>query len=967
MADQNDNNLTDLEKHLAAAASRGKKRFQRRQSKLTLDQTRAGLEVISMNIEDVEQELKNQLQMRKDSKGGRKAFWENWLYFCDLNWNHELDTSWDGKGKPIYNDPMDTNLWNVADRALRVAAEGFSRGHTLVRISKRLGEAFYAHTFGMTLQRSSAGKRLKKQITDITMTDARSVQSREERALFIAEKRGHTPEAWGENQIIQCGNILWNAVSVGGGIFMHKTLPVKKDFDFQSWSNSEFKNKEAYYPILRPEVEQRIADRNAVLETMTPLLGPMPEPPLPWAGDNTGPYKDTELYQMVKLVRNMGEDQSVAVKQAKRDGLMSMPVEAVDVLSSVPYEINRYVFDAFRWVKEDEKLAATVNDFPHIEWMPVKKVSQAELDAMSRRDRADVKREIKQIENDNAERLANLERLKQWEESALLQLEENARGMFWMPHNFDSRGRVYHVGDFGHHNTDCVRAMFRFARKKPIGVSGINYLYRQLAGSYGVDKVSYEKRESWAKANFEMIDACGRAFNDNDTQIAYWMLDEDNNIVEGGETTPLDFWRSADKPFQFLAAANEISELASFCERNPGRGHEFVSGLPISADATNSGMQHYAAASLDYDDGKLTNLVPQDELNDLYMACLARAKVLMAEKLEADKAEYEADPITSDEQTEIDAFEAFQDDESNSYEELQANRDEFKETDAGKKMKLQRQIDAVTRILGWDGYGRKVMKRNAMTFPYSSRRHGFAKQIFKDTMLPLSRKVRKGELDEHPFGKDQGFLAANIMAGIHEQAIKDTVQSAKDGMEFLQSCAAALTNENKHFQFVSKGGFPMHQNYQHHHHRNNRPQTWLYNFEAMDYDRENDSLGLRKFNGQVEGRDSKQGISPNVIHTQDALMLQMTVLSCKQNAIDDLMVVHDSFATVAADAKLMNGCIRLAMANLYDDYDLWADIRDQTIARLDQQASIDMIKDIPDRSVGKLNVADILKAKHAFG
>ena len=124
MTDQNNNNLTDLQKHLAAAASRGEKRFQRRQSKLTLDQTRAGLEVISMNIEDVEQELKNQLQMRKDSKGGRKAFWEGWLYFCDLNWNHELDTSWDGKGKPIYNDPMDTNLWNVADRALRVAVGG---------------------------------------------------------------------------------------------------------------------------------------------------------------------------------------------------------------------------------------------------------------------------------------------------------------------------------------------------------------------------------------------------------------------------------------------------------------------------------------------------------------------------------------------------------------------------------------------------------------------------------------------------------------------------------------------------------------------------------------------------------------------------------------------------------------------------------------------------------------------------
>ena len=966
MDEPNNNNMTDLEKHLAAAASRGVERFRRRQSKLTLDQTRAGLEVISMNIEDVEQELKNQLQMRKDSKGGRKAFWENWLYFCDLNWNHELETSWDGKGKPIYNDPMDTNLWNVADRALRVALEGYSRGHSLVRISKRLGEAFYAHTFGMTLQRSSAGRRLQKQITDITMTDARSVQSREEKALFIAAKRGHTPEAWGENQLIICGNILWNAISVGGGIFMHKTLPVRKDFDFQQWSKNEFQNKKSYYPVLRPEIQKRIEERNAVLETRTPLLGPMPEPPLPWAGDNTGPYTDTELYRMVKLVRNMGEDQAVAVKQAKRDGSMSMPIEAVDVLSSVPYEINRYVFEAFQWVKDDEKRAASVNDFPHVEWMPVKKVPQAELDAMSRRDRADVKREIKQIENDNAERLANKERLNQWEQSAQLQLEENARGMFWMPHNFDSRGRVYHVGDFGHHNTDCVRAMFKFARKKPIGNSS-NYLFRQLANSYGVDKVSYEKRENWAKANIEIIDACGRVFSANKSKIPHWQYDDDNNLVEAGEMTPFDFWRVADKPFQFLAAANELSEFASFCERNPGRGHEFASGLPISADATNSGMQHYAAASLDYDDGLLTNLVPQPELNDLYIKCLNRAKVLMAEKLERDEALYEDDPITVDEQAEINSFEDFQDDESKSYEELQASRDAFKETEAGKKMKLQRHIDAVTRILNWDGYGRKVMKRNAMTFAYSSRRHGFAKQIFTDTMLPLSRKVRKGELDEHPFGKDQGFLAANIMAGIHEQAIKDTVESAKIGMDFLQSCASALTNENKHFQFVSKGGFPMYQDYQHTMSRNNRPQTWLYNFEAMEYDRENDSLSLRRFNGQVEGRDSKQGISPNVIHTQDALMLQLAVLSCKQNAIDDLMVVHDSFATVAADAKLMNGCIRLAMANLYDDYDLWADIRDQTIARLDQQASIDMIKDIPDRSIGKLNVADILKAPYAFG
>ena len=192
---------TELEKHLAFAAERGRTRFKRRNAQLTFDQTRAGLEVISMNVDDVEQELKNQLQLRRDSKGGRKSFWEHWLYYCDLNWDHTV--GYDAAGKPIWNDPQDTNLINIADRALRVASEGYGRGHTLVRISKRLGEAFFAHTFGMCLDRSSDGRQLKKQISGILMADARDSKSKEDKALWIAAQRGHTPEAWGENQIIE--------------------------------------------------------------------------------------------------------------------------------------------------------------------------------------------------------------------------------------------------------------------------------------------------------------------------------------------------------------------------------------------------------------------------------------------------------------------------------------------------------------------------------------------------------------------------------------------------------------------------------------------------------------------------------------------------------------------------------------------------------------------------------------------
>ena len=73
--------------------------------------------------------------------------------------------------------------------------------------------------------------------------------------------------------------------------------------------------------------------------------------------------------------------------------------------------------------------------------------------------------------------------------------------------------------------------------------------------------------------------------------------------------TPFEFWRQADEPLQFLAACHEYSGI-EFEKRNPGRGHEFMSGLPIAIDAAQSGIA-FACASLNYKDGLLTNLVPQ--------------------------------------------------------------------------------------------------------------------------------------------------------------------------------------------------------------------------------------------------------------------------------------------------------------------------------------------------------------------
>ena len=93
----------------------------------------------------------------------------------------------------------------------------------------------------------------------------------------------------------------------------------------------------------------------------------------------------------------------------------------------------------------------------------------------------------------------------------------------------------------------------------------------------GEDKKSFKSRRDWVIANWDWILACGEDF-----------------------VASFDDWRKADDPFQFLAAARELYNYIN------AEG-EYWSGLAIGLDATQSGVQHYAAASLSEEDGVKVN------------------------------------------------------------------------------------------------------------------------------------------------------------------------------------------------------------------------------------------------------------------------------------------------------------------------------------------------------------------------
>ena len=221
-------------------------------------------------------------------------------------------------------------------------------------------------------------------------------------------------------------------------------------------------------------------------------------------------------------------------------------------------------------------------------------------------------------------------------------------------------------------------------------------------------------------------------------------------------------------------------------------------------------------------------------------------------------------------------------------------------------------IDIIERTFAWmpqgedddrpNLYGRGVVKRNAMTYNYNSRKYGFAEQLRKDWMKKLTRLVRKERqnpgtgLKEHPFGRDKGFAATVFLGEVHEQAISDVVRSAKPGMEFIKECARLLAAEGKHLSFTDT----------------------------------------------VNAIKSVNASSPNIIHAQDSTLLMNVVVALRTKGITDLMTIHDSFSTTAGNMHVMRRTLLEETRKLYDGYCLFTDLLEQVKDKLDDWTAVEL-------------------------
>ena len=173
-----------------------------------------------------------------------------------------------------------------------------------------------------------------------------------------------------------------------------------------------------------------------------------------------------------------------------------------------------------------------------------------------------------------------------------------AHGRFYIPLNIDVRGRIYAIPHFNFQREDCVRALFLFADGEPIGEEGLKWLKAYVAACADGTSWSHVKKPSdlnltkrveWTETNLPLLRKIGEAVLRGDDKIK---------------------WALPKKPCQFIAACVELVQAME-------KGPEFITRLPLTFDASCSGLQHLCAMTR-ADEGRYVNLVPDDDGDDFY-------------------------------------------------------------------------------------------------------------------------------------------------------------------------------------------------------------------------------------------------------------------------------------------------------------------------------------------------------------
>lgn len=703
---------------------------------------------------------------------------------------------------------------------------------------------------------------------------------------------GYRPEIWPPSRLVKVAGPLLNAV-----------LEFSEIFDV--WEASKPK-KTVKKMGMTEQAQEALADMDHKASWLEPQFSPMIIPPTPWTSYDSGCYRDAELACQVPLVRAATNEQRNAIvheiDKAGPDGPEYL--EALNAIQATPLQINKDMLEVVRWAWF---MDIKIKNFPSRQLLPMPPVPD-NWDDLEETEQKAYSIKCRDTARENRDSASQSVVMSQDMACALdlAQFDE-----VYLPWNMDFRGRCYPIPHFNYHRDDHVKSLFQLARSESLDTQGAEYLAIHLAncGDFGkISKESLYAREEWTNENSDWL--CSIAADYKGT---------------------VDQWSKADKPFQFLAAVFAWKKWVD-------HGELYHCQLPLSLDGSNSGLQHYSAASLDANDGALVNLTPSDSPQDIYQSVAD----LVKERVEAVAEDY---------------------------------KDEH---------------HAIAKA--WLSYGitRKVCKRNTMTYAYSSPVFGMGDQLIEDIMVPLSKQVLIGALEVHPFGhtKLETTRAARWLASINMSSIRSVISSAQNGMDFLRGLAGALSHEGKPVRWKTPIGFTVVQKYTEYDVK--KVKMALYDAdthasslaERAAAEREIAEMKIKRdlpeikttkrtqvtvrerASSKINKRKSKGSISPNFIHGLDSAHLMKTVLRAKDSGVTDFFLIHDSFASMPNDTSIIYAAVRETFVEMYDGRCVYTDFLKEVRQQLSVKGRESLQLTVPEK--GTLDLQGILASEHCF-
>jgi DNA-directed RNA polymerase, mitochondrial len=343
-------------------------------------------------------------------------------------------------------------------------------------------------------------------------------------------------------------------------------------------------------------------------------------------------------------------------------------------------------------------------------------------------------------------------------------------------------------------------------------------------------------------------------------------------------------WNNADKPLLFLQCCFHIANVEE-------QGEDYMCDLPVAMDATCSGLQILSMMIRDEGTAEKVNVTPSNLPKDIYS--------IIASRVEED---------------------------------------------------VKKLVDTCPEANRWlqFGIGRKIVKRNIMTYVYGLKPYGARQQIFDEYKSMIEKHPEKAVL------ADDGFSDCRWLSKIIWNNIEEEVKLATELMRWFQDCSKVFSKLNKPISWTTPLGFKVVQDYK-----------YLVPFQVKTAI--NGSLVYTTLRRQIEKSDSRRNASassPNITHSFDGSLVSVVALFAKYDTqpIKNLMVVHDSFATTPNRVDDLHKIIRNAVVHIFKD-DLITKLYEEWKSQLDEQNQHEL--PLPP-SLGNLDIDTVISSNYLF-